>query len=148
MVGQFHDGMMARVVEDDIMSEPFPVKNGAKQGCVLAPSLFRVPFAAMLWDAFKNLNPGIWIRFRNDEKMFNLRRLQAKTKVLEEFVHKLLLADDCSRVAHSQENIKSILDCFAAACSHYGLTINWKKTEGQYKPEPGNPQSKVYKAVV
>lgn len=48
---QFHDGMMAwwaRVIENGDLSEPFPVRNGVKQGHVLAPTLFSILFAAML----------------------------------------------------------------------------------------------------
>ena len=36
MVRQSHDGMRARVQSDGEYSEPFPVTNGVKQGCVLA----------------------------------------------------------------------------------------------------------------
>ena len=49
-----YDGMQARVQDNDETSEPFPVTNGVKQGCVLAPSLFSLMFSAMLTDAFKD----------------------------------------------------------------------------------------------
>jgi len=39
-------------------SEAFPVKNGVKQGCVLAPTLFSIVFAAMLTNAFQNWEDG------------------------------------------------------------------------------------------
>ena len=39
MVRQFHDGMQARVQKDGEYSEPFPVINGVKQACVMAPTL-------------------------------------------------------------------------------------------------------------
>ena len=39
-VRQFHDGMLARVQNDGEFSDPFPVTNGVKQGCVLAPTMF------------------------------------------------------------------------------------------------------------
>jgi len=48
VVRQFHDGMMANVLDDGSGSEAFPVTNGAKQGCVLAPTLFSMMFSAML----------------------------------------------------------------------------------------------------
>ena len=48
MVRQFHDGMIARVQNDGGFSDPFPVTNGVKQGCVLAPTLFSMMFSAML----------------------------------------------------------------------------------------------------
>ena len=38
MVRQFHDGMLARVLDNNgNSSEAFPVTNGIKQGCVLDP---------------------------------------------------------------------------------------------------------------
>ena len=52
MVRQFHDGMQARIQNDGEYSEPFPVTNGVKQGCVMAPTLFSMMFSAMLTDAF------------------------------------------------------------------------------------------------
>ena len=39
MVRQFHDGMQARVQNDGEYFEPFPVTNGVKQGCVMAPNV-------------------------------------------------------------------------------------------------------------
>ena len=51
MVRQFHDSINARVQDDGEYSEPFPVTNGVRQGCVLAPTLFCMVFLAMLSDA-------------------------------------------------------------------------------------------------
>ena len=45
--------MQARVQNDGEYSEPFPVTNGVTQGCVMAPTLFRMMFSAMLKDAFE-----------------------------------------------------------------------------------------------
>ena len=52
MVRQIHDSMQARVQNDGEYSEPFPVTNGVKQGCVMAPTLFSMMFSDMLTDAF------------------------------------------------------------------------------------------------
>ncbi|KAL1263555.1 hypothetical protein QQF64_006294 [Cirrhinus molitorella] len=83
MVRQFHDGMTARVLDDGKASGAFPVTNGVKQGCVLAPTLFRMMFSAMLSDAFQNSSLGVSLRYRTDGKLFNLQRLQAVTKIKE-----------------------------------------------------------------
>ena len=52
MVRQFHYGMQARVQNYRKYSEPFPVTNGVKQGCVKAPTLFSMVFSAKLTYAF------------------------------------------------------------------------------------------------
>ena len=75
MVRQFHDGMQARVQNDGEYSEPFPVTNGVKQGCVMTPTLFSMMFSAMLTDAFQDVDAGFPIRYRFDGKILNLRRL-------------------------------------------------------------------------
>ena len=54
LVPQFHDGMLARVQNSGEYSEPFPVTNLVKQGCVLIPTLFRMMFSAMLTDAVQD----------------------------------------------------------------------------------------------
>ena len=81
MVRQINDGMLARVQNDGEFSYPFPVTNGVKQDCALASTLFSMMFSAMLTDAFQDGDNGIPIRYRFDGKLFNLRRLQAKSKV-------------------------------------------------------------------
>ena len=59
MVMQFHDGMLARVQNEGEFSDPFPLTNGVKQGCVLAPSLFSMMVSAMLTAAFQDGDNGI-----------------------------------------------------------------------------------------
>ena len=78
---QFHDGMLAKVQNDGEFSDPFPVTNGVKQGCVPASTLFSVMFSVMLTDAFQDGDNDIPIRYRFDGKLFNLKRLQGKSKV-------------------------------------------------------------------
>ena len=80
MMRQFHDGMFARVQNDGEFSDPFPVTN-VKQGCALTPTLFSMMFSAMLTADFQDGENGIPIRYRFDVQLFNLRRLQAKSKV-------------------------------------------------------------------
>ena len=46
IVPQLHDGMLARFQDSGEISQPFPISNRVKQGCVLAPTLFRIMFPA------------------------------------------------------------------------------------------------------
>ena len=137
MVREFHDGMQARVQDNGTCSEPFQVGNGVKQGCVLAPTLFSMMFSAMLTDAFQSRNMGIDLRYRTDGKLFNLRRLQAKTKVKTTTARDFLFADDCALNASGQMEMQQSMDCLAAACTDFGLTISTKKTEVMHQPAPG-----------
>ena len=43
----FHTDMSARVVAGGLVSEPFPVKVGVEQGCVVAPVIFSIYLAAI-----------------------------------------------------------------------------------------------------
>ena len=63
MVRSLYDGMMARVIENGDVSDPFPVTNGVKQGCVLAPTLFSLLFAEMS-AALAKTSAGTTIRYR------------------------------------------------------------------------------------
>ena len=136
---EFHDGMCARVIDKGSVSDPFPVGNGVKQGCTMAPTLFAIYFAAMLRDALKNTDVGVYVQYRTTGKLFNLRRLQAKTKVMESLIRDLLFADDCGLFTHSVEDMQILMNSFADACRRYGLTISIKKTQVMYIPPRGLP---------
>ena len=139
IVRQLHDGMLARVQDNGETSDPFHVSNGVKQGCVLAPTLFSLMFSAMLTDAFSDADVGIGIKYRTNGSVFNLRRLQAKTKVSTENINDFLFADDCALNAATEADMQRSVDKFSEACNNFGLTISTKKTEVLHQPAPGKP---------
>ena len=96
LVRQFYDGMLAIVQDDCESSQPFPVTNGVKQGCVMATTLFSMMFLAMLTDAFHDNHIGIALRYQCDGKLFELWKLQSKTKVQTNNIHDLLFTDNCT----------------------------------------------------
>ncbi|KAL8567720.1 hypothetical protein ACOMHN_009028 [Nucella lapillus] len=132
IVRQFHDGMMARVLDYGEPSEAFPVTNGVKQGCALAPTLFSMMFSAMLSDTFSDCKPGINIKYMSDGKLFNIWRLQAVPKVKETVLRDLLFADDCALNAGDEQEMQAEMDNLSSACNNFGLTISTKKTEVIY----------------
>ncbi|BHF63318.1 hypothetical protein SprV_0200631000 [Sparganum proliferum] len=75
MVGQLHDGMMALVTDNGAVSEAFAVTSGAKQGCVLAPTLFSLMFCAMLMDAYRDKRTRIRIVHGTDGQLLNHKRM-------------------------------------------------------------------------
>ena len=139
MVRQFHDGMLVRVQNDGEFSDPFPVANGIKQGCVVASTLFSMMFSAMLTAAFQDGDNGIPIRYRCNGKLINLRRLQAKPKVQIEVLDEFLFADGMAKGAPTEEKIQNGVDQVSESCDNYDLTISIQKTEVVYQPAPGKP---------
>ena len=132
---QFQDGMLAQVQNDVGFSDPFPATNGVKQGCVLALTLFSMMFSAMLTLLSRmDGDNGIPIRYRFDGKLFNLRWLQAKSKVQTEVLDKFLFAGDMAKGAPTEEKMQKGVDQVSDSCDNYELTISIKKTEVVYQP--------------
>ena len=128
---QFHDGMTARVTIGGQESAPFPVHTGVRQGCVLAPVLFNIFLLCVTQLLHKEIEDtsGVAVDFRLDGNLFNIRRLQATTKLQRERVIELQYADDCALIAHSPQDLQSVLAAAVRAYSRMGLTINTTKTE-------------------
>ncbi len=128
---QFHNGMTARVSIGGKESEPFLVRTGVRQGCVLAPVLFNIFLLCVTKLLHKEIEngSGIAVDFRLDGNLFNIRRLQATRKLFREHVLELQYADDCVFVAHTPEDLQTVLDVAVRAYSRMGLTVNTTKTE-------------------
>ena len=121
-----HQGQQGQVKHNGSLSDSFPISNGVKQGCVLAPTLFSIFFSIMLREAKEDLPDGIYIRFRTDGSLFNLRRLLVRTKTIEELITELLFADDCALLAHTKKALQHIVNRFSDAAKNFGLTISLK----------------------
>ena len=92
-------------------------------------AFFEIFFGLLLKHAFVTTTEGIYFRTRSDDRLFNLARLRAKTKVRKDLIRDMLFADDAAVVAtHTQEELQSLMDCFSQACKDVGLTISLKKT--------------------
>ena len=90
----------------------------------------------MLREAKEDLPDGIYIRFRTDGSLFNLRRLLARAKTIEELITELLFADDCALLARTEAALQHNVNRFSYAAKNFGLTISLKKTEVLYQPPP------------
>ena len=121
------DVMQARVHNDGEFSEPFEVTDWVKLGCVMAPTLFSMVFPAMLMDVFQDSDTGFPIRYRFEGNIFNLRRLQARTKVQADVLDELLYADDMEKNASSGAKMQRALDQVSQSWDNYDLTISTKR---------------------
>ena len=128
MIESFHTDTKGTVQFNGSFSEPFEIRSGVKQGCVLAPMLFGTFFGMLLKHFLDTTTEGIYFRTRSDDRLFNLARLRAKTTVRKDFIRDMLFADDAEIDTHTQEELQSLMDCFSQACKDFGLTISLKKT--------------------
>ena len=83
------------------------------------------------------VNQGVFIQYRMDGRLFNLRRFMAKSKTSTTKFRDLLFADDCALVAHTTDDMQEMVNSFANAAASFGLQINIKKTEYMFQPAPG-----------
>ena len=127
---QFHEGMQVRVQVGGTLSDPFSINIGVKQGCVLAPVIFNIFLMAVIHLCHNALGEeaGINISYRLDGSLFNLRRLQAHTKVALTNIRELQYADDCAVVAQDRETLQRLLDVLNTTYSALGLRVNTQKT--------------------
>ena len=124
----------------------YTTDNWFKQIFVLASTLFSMMSSSMLTDAFQDGDNGIPVRYRFDGKLFNLRRLQAKSKVQTEVLDEFLFADDMAKGAQTEEKMqkkkkkkKKAVDQVSDSFDSYDITNSIKKTEVVYHPAPGKP---------
>lgn len=128
LIRSLHDGMMARVSHEGDESKSFPVRNGVKQGCVLAPTLFNIVFSFLLSYANLDEDDGVFLRCRTSGGLFNVRRFRALTMTVLWCVRELLFADDAAFVSHNAVSLQEMLNKFSEACSAFGLTVSSEKT--------------------
>ena len=96
-----------------------------KQGCLMAQILFRMIVSAMLTYALQDCDAGFPTRYCFAGILFNLRRLQAKTKVQNKRLH----VDDTVDNAKTQTKMQGSMARVLQACNYNDITISTRKTE-------------------
>ena len=134
-IRQFHDSMRACVrLDDRVCSGWFAVEQGLRQGCVFAPLLFNIFFAAVI-----NLAST---RFKADkgimDALVHLRKKRgagvrgeatAGESVLATPLWGTLYADDAGIVSQSSEQLRNLMGVIVVVCAAFGLTVSEAKTE-------------------
>eukprot|EP00660_Eupelagonema_oceanica_P009084 gene9084-3526_t len=125
----FHDGMQAKVRVDGALSEPFPVREGCRQGCLIAPVLLNLFYAAVLDEWRRQAPPDIEVRFALDGGFPHHRtdrRFRAEDRAA---VGDAVYADDTSLFAASWETAKRRFHRYADVVGRFGLVVSFPKTK-------------------
>ena len=61
----------------------FSISNDVKQGCVLVLVLFNFFFSQVLLHTVKDLDLDVYVKYRSDGSVFDLRLLSSRTKTVE-----------------------------------------------------------------
>ena len=129
IIKSFHDGMNAKVSIGGELKDSFEVSSGLRQGCIMAPALFILVFAFVLRKSHQLIPDfGIDIRHKLDGRLFNLRRLKAKsatTMRLSDFLY----ADDAAHGTTSPDSLQNAATALNTTCKEWGLITSKPKTE-------------------
>jgi hypothetical protein len=134
----FHDGMLAKILVQGVMSEMFGVSGGLRQGCPLACLLFNIFFAAVLKTTLKEFhrNPLVvenFVVIKPKNKIGAIPNLQKQlgesSKFDQRVLWSMLFADDTGVASLSGEALSEMMDIFVSTCAAFGLTVSEKKTE-------------------
>eukprot|EP00666_Eupelagonemidae_sp_cell4sb_P000427 gene427-4293_t len=119
--------MEARVRVDGSLSEPFQVRTGVRQGCLIAPVLLNLFYAAVLTEWRRLAPPDITIRFAVDAKLTNHGRTfrPADRSQIGDTVY----ADDTTLLASSWETAKAQWHRYVDVVGKFGLTVAFAKTK-------------------
>ena len=102
IVREFNTGTNGRVAVGSEVNEEIQMSHGTKQGCVLAPTLFSLFLTVVVVILHQSVSEGVYIRTRDDGKLFNLALLKVRTKTRLELITELLFVDDTALIAHTQ----------------------------------------------
>ena len=147
VIRQFHDGMRACVrLDDRVCSRWFAVEQGLRQGCVLAPLLFNIFFAAVINVASSRFkaDEGIMdalVHLRKKEGAWRRGEATAGESVPAPPLWSMLHADDAGVVSRSPEQLRNMMEVIVVVCAAFGLTISEAKTEIMCLRAKGMPES-------
>ena len=135
VIRQFHEGMRACVrLDDRVCSRWFAVEQGLRQGCVLAPLLFNIFFAAVINVASTRFkaDEGIMdalVHPRKKRRAGGRGEETAGESVLATPLWGMLYADDAGVVSRSPEQLRKMMEVIVVMRAAFGLTVSEAKTE-------------------
>ena len=147
VIRQFHDGMRACVrLGDRVCSRWFAVEQGLRQGCVLAPLLFNIFFAAVInlastrFKAVEGVMDAL-VHARKKRGAGGWGEATVGESALATPLWGMLYADDAGVVSQSPEQLRKMIGVIVIVCAAFGLTVSEAKTEIISLRAKGMPES-------
>ena len=115
-------------LDDRVCSRWFAVKQGLRQGCVLAPLLFNIFFAAVInvastrFKADKGIMDAL-VHLRKKKGGGGRGEATAGESVLATPLWRMLYADDAGVVSQSPEQPRKMMGVIVVVCAAFGLTV-------------------------
>ena len=128
VIQSLHEGMSAAMRVSTASSDSFPVNNGLRQGCTLAPVLFNLYFAVVM-DAWRSTCKcaGIPVSYKIGRKLVGDRT--AKSRLSQCTITESQFADDAALYTHSVTDMDAAAALFVTVATQFGLTVSFGKTK-------------------
>ena len=147
VICQFHDGMRACVRLDyRVCSRWLALEQGLRQGCVLAPLLLNIFFAAVInvastrFKADKGIMDAL-VHLRKKRGAGGRGKATAGESALETPLWGMLYAGDAGVISRSPEQLGKMMGVIVVVCAAIGLTVLEAKTEIMCLRAKGMPES-------
>ena len=129
IIRSFHDGMTARMRVNGELTEEFPVENGLRQGCTLAPTLFNL-YACLLVERWSKRvegedGVGTYLRYQMDKKLFR----RSTRSYGECRLNECQFADDGVLLATTRHGAEKAAQSYIETASAFGLTVSISETK-------------------
>ena len=108
------------------VSKEFPIKNGVRQGDVLAPILFNLFFNAIISMALaRHPGYGVKVLYSQEAELVGSRKKMSSELSLQHLEY----ADDMALISDSMDLLEELMQAMEVSCSEMGLTISSTKSK-------------------
>ena len=128
VIRSFHEGMLAEVQVEEGSTDSFEVKNGLRQGCPLAPSLFNLFFAAMVscWRA-RCPEAGVVVKYKHGRRLVGDRTAKSRLSAIK--VTETQFADDVAVYCQARDIFERAISEFVHTAAEWGLSVSAQKSK-------------------